>query len=135
MDLSISTLSTTSARSSTRSSIRDRSTAASCRGWGTRVTEELKSRRRARHDGDPRRLQAANIADNVPLTTSLVQAKVGPGPFGAKSVADRCQHRRAGGGERGLQRDRSQDHGASGHGGKNPRGFKRFCRSLREFGR
>jgi CO/xanthine dehydrogenase Mo-binding subunit len=29
-----------------------------------------------------------NIADNVPLTTSLVQAKVGPGPFGAKSVAE-----------------------------------------------
>ena len=29
-----------------------------------------------------------NIADNVPLTTSLVQAKAGPGPFGAKSVAE-----------------------------------------------
>jgi CO/xanthine dehydrogenase Mo-binding subunit len=29
-----------------------------------------------------------NIADNVPLTTSLVHAKAGPGPFGAKSVAE-----------------------------------------------
>src|SRR5919109_1141144 len=29
-----------------------------------------------------------NIADHVPLTTSLVQAKAGPGPFGAKSVAE-----------------------------------------------
>jgi CO/xanthine dehydrogenase Mo-binding subunit len=29
-----------------------------------------------------------NIADNVPLTTSLVQGKAGPGPFGAKSVAE-----------------------------------------------
>jgi CO/xanthine dehydrogenase Mo-binding subunit len=29
-----------------------------------------------------------NIADHVPLTTSLVQARVGPGPFGAKSVAE-----------------------------------------------
>ncbi len=29
-----------------------------------------------------------NIRDNVPLTTSLVRAKVGPGPFGAKSVAE-----------------------------------------------
>jgi CO/xanthine dehydrogenase Mo-binding subunit len=29
-----------------------------------------------------------NIADKVPLTTSLVRAKVGPGPFGAKSVAE-----------------------------------------------
>ncbi len=29
-----------------------------------------------------------NIADNVPLKTSLVRAKVGPGPFGAKSVAE-----------------------------------------------
>ena len=29
-----------------------------------------------------------SIADNVPLTTSLVQAGVGPGPFGTKSVAE-----------------------------------------------
>jgi CO/xanthine dehydrogenase Mo-binding subunit len=29
-----------------------------------------------------------NIADHAPLTTSLVQAKAGPGPFGAKSVAE-----------------------------------------------
>jgi CO/xanthine dehydrogenase Mo-binding subunit len=29
-----------------------------------------------------------NIADSIPLTTSLVRAKVGPGPFGAKSVAE-----------------------------------------------
>jgi CO/xanthine dehydrogenase Mo-binding subunit len=29
-----------------------------------------------------------SIADHVPLITSLVQGKVGPGPFGAKSVAE-----------------------------------------------
>ena len=29
-----------------------------------------------------------NIRDNIPLTTSLVRGKVGPGPFGAKSVAE-----------------------------------------------
>jgi carbon-monoxide dehydrogenase large subunit len=29
-----------------------------------------------------------NIADHVPLTTSLVQGKPGPGPFGAKCVAE-----------------------------------------------
>jgi CO/xanthine dehydrogenase Mo-binding subunit len=29
-----------------------------------------------------------NIADSVALITSLVQGKPGPGPFGAKSVAE-----------------------------------------------
>jgi CO/xanthine dehydrogenase Mo-binding subunit len=59
-------------------------------GLGYALTEELKV------DDDDGRVTTVslgdyklpNIADNVPLTTSLVQAKVGPGPFGAKSVAE-----------------------------------------------
>ncbi len=58
-------------------------------GLGYALTEELKI------DDDGRITTVSlgdyklpNIADNVPLTTSLVQAKVGPGPFGAKSVAE-----------------------------------------------
>jgi CO/xanthine dehydrogenase Mo-binding subunit len=58
-------------------------------GLGYALTEELKI------DDDGRvttvtlgDYKLPNIADNVPLTTSLVQAKVGPGPFGAKSVAE-----------------------------------------------
>jgi CO/xanthine dehydrogenase Mo-binding subunit len=57
-------------------------------GLGYALTEELKV-----EDGRVTTLtlgdyKLRNIADNVPLTTSLVKAKVGPGPFGAKSVAE-----------------------------------------------
>ena len=57
-------------------------------GLGYALTEELKV-----EDGRVTTVtlgdyKLRNIADNVPLTTSLVQAKVGPGPFGAKSVAE-----------------------------------------------
>ena len=59
-------------------------------GLGYALTEELKV-----DDDDGRVITVTlgdyklpNIADNVPLTTSLVQAKVGPGPFGAKAVAE-----------------------------------------------
>ncbi|MGH7769381.1 MAG: xanthine dehydrogenase family protein molybdopterin-binding subunit [Candidatus Binatia bacterium] len=57
-------------------------------GLGYALTEELKldeGRVVTVTLGD---YKLPNIADNVPLTTSLVQAKVGPGPFGAKSVAE-----------------------------------------------
>jgi len=57
-------------------------------GLGYALTEELKvdeGRVTTVTLGD---YKIPNIADNVPLTTSLVQAKVGPGPFGAKSVAE-----------------------------------------------
>jgi CO/xanthine dehydrogenase Mo-binding subunit len=57
-------------------------------GLGYALTEELKvdeGRVITLTLGD---YKLPNIADNVPLTTSLVQAKVGPGPFGAKSVAE-----------------------------------------------
>ncbi|HEY2990745.1 MAG TPA: xanthine dehydrogenase family protein molybdopterin-binding subunit [Candidatus Binatia bacterium] len=57
-------------------------------GLGYALTEELKvdeGRVITVTLGD---YKLPNIADNVPLTTSLVQAKVGPGPFGAKSVAE-----------------------------------------------
>ena len=57
-------------------------------GLGYALTEELKL-----DDGHITTVtlgdyKLPNIADNVPLTTSLVQAKAGPGPFGAKSVAE-----------------------------------------------
>ncbi|HEY3305016.1 MAG TPA: xanthine dehydrogenase family protein molybdopterin-binding subunit [Candidatus Binatia bacterium] len=57
-------------------------------GLGYALTEELKvddGRVTTVTLGD---YKLPNIADNVPLTTSLVQAKVGPGPFGAKAVAE-----------------------------------------------
>ena len=57
-------------------------------GQGYALTEELKlddGRITTVTLGD---YKLPNIADNVPLTTSLVQAKAGPGPFGAKSVAE-----------------------------------------------
>jgi CO/xanthine dehydrogenase Mo-binding subunit len=57
-------------------------------GLGYALTEELKvddGRVTTVTLGD---YKLPNIADHVPLTTSLVQAKVGPGPFGAKSVAE-----------------------------------------------
>jgi carbon-monoxide dehydrogenase large subunit len=57
-------------------------------GLGYALTEELKiddGRVTTVTLGD---YKLPNIADNVPLTTSLVRAKVGPGPFGAKSVAE-----------------------------------------------
>ena len=57
-------------------------------GQGYALTEELKL-----DDGHITTVtlgdyKLPNIADNVPLTTSLVQGKAGPGPFGAKSVAE-----------------------------------------------
>ena len=57
-------------------------------GQGYALTEELKL-----DDGHITTVtlgdyKLPNIADNVPLTTSLIQAKPGPGPFGAKSVAE-----------------------------------------------
>src|SRR5262245_34920829 len=57
-------------------------------GLGYALTEELKlddGRITTVTLGD---YKLPNIADHVPLTTSLVQAKAGPGPFGAKSVAE-----------------------------------------------
>lgn len=57
-------------------------------GLGYALTEELKL-----DDGHITTVtlgdyKLPNIADHVPLTTSLVQAKAGPGPFGAKCVAE-----------------------------------------------
>lgn len=57
-------------------------------GLGYALTEELKL-----DDGHITTVtlgdyKLPNIADKVPLTTSLVQAKAGPGPFGAKCVAE-----------------------------------------------
>jgi CO/xanthine dehydrogenase Mo-binding subunit len=57
-------------------------------GLGYALSEELKlddGRITTATLGD---YKLPNIADNVPLTTSLVQGKPGPGPFGAKSVAE-----------------------------------------------
>jgi CO/xanthine dehydrogenase Mo-binding subunit len=57
-------------------------------GLGYALTEELKlddGRITTVTLGD---YKIPNIADYVPLTTSLVQAKAGPGPFGAKCVAE-----------------------------------------------
>ncbi len=57
-------------------------------GLGYALTEELQldeGRVTTLSLGD---YKIPNIADVVPLTTSLVQAKVGPGPFGAKAVAE-----------------------------------------------
>jgi CO/xanthine dehydrogenase Mo-binding subunit len=57
-------------------------------GIGYALTEELKlddGRITTVTLGD---YKIPNIADYVPLTTSLVQAKAGPGPFGAKCVAE-----------------------------------------------
>ena len=57
-------------------------------GQGYALTEELKL-----DDGHITTVtlgdyKLPNIADNVPLTTSLIEVKPGPGPFGAKSVAE-----------------------------------------------
>jgi carbon-monoxide dehydrogenase large subunit len=57
-------------------------------GLGYALTEELKlddGRITTVTLGD---YKLPNIADHVPLTTSLVKAQAGPGPFGAKSVAE-----------------------------------------------
>jgi CO/xanthine dehydrogenase Mo-binding subunit len=57
-------------------------------GLGYALTEELKlddGRITTVTLGD---YKLPNIADNVPLKTSSIQSKVGPGPFGAKSVAE-----------------------------------------------
>ena len=57
-------------------------------GFGYALTEELQlddGRITTVTLGD---YKIPNIADHVPLTTSLVQAKAGPGPFGAKCVAE-----------------------------------------------
>jgi CO/xanthine dehydrogenase Mo-binding subunit len=57
-------------------------------GLGYALTEELKlddGRITTATLGD---YKLPNIADHVPLTTSLVRAQAGPGPFGAKSVAE-----------------------------------------------
>ena len=57
-------------------------------GLGYALTEELQldeGRVTSISLGD---YKIPSISDLVPLTTSLVQAKVGPGPFGAKAVAE-----------------------------------------------
>ena len=57
-------------------------------GQGYALTEELKL-----DDGHITTVtlgdyKLPSIADNVPLTTALIQGQAGPGPFGAKSVAE-----------------------------------------------
>jgi CO/xanthine dehydrogenase Mo-binding subunit len=57
-------------------------------GLGYALTEELKLDDGHITTASLGDYKLPNIADHVPLTTSLVKATGGPGPFGAKSVAE-----------------------------------------------
>ena len=57
-------------------------------GFGYALTEELKLDDGQITTATLGDYKLPNIADGVPLTTSLVQGKPGPGPFGAKCVAE-----------------------------------------------